>query len=202
MTDPTSPDQPHTPTSNPCSPMEGVQPPPATPENPTLRDVEVPSVPRLADDTPGPAVREDSGLTPDEHQARFGSLQPLPPDHPDRLINQEAFKRGIYDHDLQKSHEANPYSPVSPQFRYWNRGWADAERRQPPAHPVRETIKYLIRGIKDDERYSAAVQYLREALAVCPAAEPVPAPSNRDEADRVSGTDTPDPEAGNEPRPA
>lgn len=51
-------------------------------------------------------VRDDSGLTPAEHLARFGSLDELPTSHPDRKQNREAF-----DHGSQCADAGQPRTP-------------------------------------------------------------------------------------------
>lgn len=78
-------------------------------------------------------IRPDSGLTDIEHKARFGSLQELPADHPDRVANQQAYELGW--NAAEASQPRLPPSTLSDaETRFWLNGYDEqqAGAEKPP----------------------------------------------------------------------
>lgn len=137
-------------------------------------------------------IRKDSGLTNAMHLERFGFLNELPPEHPDRVENRAAYKHGWS--------VANAQEPRTPPFytndattRAWLAGYDDfvkngdvdgppktAEEEMLETVDVknldpqlkREMVLHDIQRVLEltagDDAYNAMRGYLIEARNVCP----------------------------------
>lgn len=149
-------------------------------------------------DASGP-IRRDSGLTSAEHLARFGGLEELPEDHPDRADNAAAYAQGYGAAEAGQPRRV-PTFATDTQAKFWMAGYDDHQRGVGrPEHPVSRMladaaklhpehgltamsrvdksklavsmIGNLIEMTSGDTAFDAARGHLAEARAVCPAAK-------------------------------